>query len=199
MPIEYVKNKVKEDLNEYQVSVRRIASSTNQRTLIASLIPPLITSMNVQTQINANKMDMKNKLFILGVLNSYVLDLVLRSVITSSSVSLTSLYTVPLPNEEDFKDSNSIIQIVKELLKENKDEYGDLDALVPGEDYQGYKHDTLIAELNARVMIDFGITRQEAITLMRTFKSAKYKKFVQEETQRIIDCYDRLSEGDQNE
>ncbi|QZN93372.1 hypothetical protein KZE55_02045 [Limosilactobacillus panis] len=144
-------------------------------------------------------MDMKNKLFILGVLNSYVLDLVLRSVITSSSVSLTSLYTVPLPNEEDFKDSNSIIQIVKELLKENKDEYGDLDALVPGEDYQGYKHDTLIAELNARVMIDFGITRQEAITLMRTFKSAKYKKFVQEETQRIIDCYDRLSEGDQNE
>lgn len=199
LPIEYVKNKVKEDLNEYQVSVRRIASSTNQRTLIASLIPPLITSMNVQTQINANKMDMKNKLFILGVLNSYVLDLVLRSVITSSSVSLTSLYTVPLPNEEDFKDSNSIIQIVKELLKENKDEYGDLDALVPGEDYQGYKHDTLIAELNARVMIDFGITRQEAITLMRTFESAKYKKFVQEETQRIIDCYDRLSEGDQNE
>ena len=52
----------------------------------------------------------------------------------------------------------------------------------------------LVAELNARVMIDFGLTRQEVITLMHTFESPKYIKEVQEETQRIIDFYNRLSE-----
>ena len=63
-----------------------------------------------------------------------------------------------------------------------------------GDAYQGYSHDELIAELNARVMLDFNLTRQEVVTLMHTFESAAHKKDDQEETQRILDCYDKLSE-----
>ena len=63
-----------------------------------------------------------------------------------------------------------------------------------GDAYQEYSHDELIAELNARVMIDFNLTRQEVVTLMHTFESANHMKDVQDETQRILDSYDRLSE-----
>ena len=69
-----------------------------------------------------------------------------------------------------------------------------MNELVHGDAYQDYGHNDLIAELNARVMIDFNLTRQEIVTLMHTFESPKYVKEVQDETQRILDCYDRLSE-----
>mgnify|MGYP005793644523 CR=1 FL=1 len=43
-------------------------------------------------------------------------------------------------------------------------------------------------------MLDFNLTRQEVILLMHTFESAAHKKEIQEETQSILDCYDKLSE-----
>lgn len=79
-------------------------------------------------------------------------------------------------------------------MQENKGYYQDLDDLVSGNEYQNYEHDALIAELNARVMIDFDLTRPEIVTLMHTFESPVHKKEVQDETQRILDCYDKLSE-----
>ena len=88
----------------------------------------------------------------------------------------------------------NLIQICKELLKENTGCFQDLDKLVPGDAYADHTHEALIAELNARVMIDFNLTREEVVTLMKTFESAKHKQSVQKETQRIIDCYDKLSE-----
>ena len=42
-------------------------------------------------------------------------------------------------------------------------------------------------------MLDFDLTRDEVLTLMHTFESAKWKDFVEEETQRIVDVYDQLS------
>lgn len=63
-----------------------------------------------------------------------------------------------------------------------------------GDVYQNYDHDQLVADLNARIMIDFNLTRQEVVTLMHTFESANHMKDVQDETQRILDSYDRLSE-----
>ena len=112
----------------------------------------------------------------------------------SINISQISLQQLPIPKIEEIKDAANIIQISKELLKENDGYYQDLDDLVHGDAYQGYRHDELVAELNARVMLDFNLTRQEVVTLMHTFESAAHKKEVQEETQRILDCYDRLSE-----
>ena len=101
---------------------------------------------------------------------------------------------MPVPKMDEVKDSSQIVQISKTLLQENKGYYQDLDELVHGDAYQGYSHDELIAELNARVMLDFNLTRQEIVTLMHTFESANHTKDVQDETQRILDCYDKLSE-----
>lgn len=187
--------KLKDDFDSYRVALRAVASSTNKRSLIATLLPSHTTSMNsLASQRDAKNMVMAEKLFNLGLLNSYVLDFVLRQLI-SININQIYLQQLPIPKSSDVKDSAEIIQITKTLLKENAGYYQDLDDLVPGDAYKDYEHDKLIAELNARVMIDFKLTRQEIVTLMHTFESANHTKDVQDETQRILDCYDKLSEG----
>ena len=121
------------------------------------------------------------------------MDFILRQLI---SINVNNIYLrrLPLPNLADFHDADKIIEIVAYLLRENKGYYDELDKFISGDAYQKYNHDKLIAELNARVMIDFGLTRQEVVILMHTFESANHTKDVQEETQRILDCYDKLSE-----
>ena len=187
-------NKIQNNYKSYRIALRAIGRATDKRTLIATLLPKhTATANSLQVQKDAGNMSDKEKLFILGMLDSYVLDFVLRQLIT---VNINQIYLkqLPIPNIEDVSDAEQIMQIVKELLKENKGYYSDLDKTVVGNSYSEKNHDELIAELNARVMIDFDLTRQEIVTLMQTFESPKYAKDVQEETQRILDCYDRLSE-----
>jgi len=92
----------------------------------------------------------------------------------------------------DVSSSDDIIQIVKRLLLENGPLYEELEVLVPGNSFKKLTHDDLIAELNARVMLAFELTREDIIDLMKTFETANHKTFVEEETQRIISVYDRI-------
>lgn len=180
---------------KYRIGLRKVARATDQRSLIATLLPTNVTSTySLQVQRNVDQTPLKDQLFYLGFINSYVVDFVLRQLI-SMNISQMSLQQLPIPKIEEISDAINIIQITKELLKENTGYYKDLDTLIPGDAYQGKNHDDLVAELNARVMIDFKLTRQEIVTLMHTFESANHTKDVQDETQRILDCYDRLSEG----
>lgn len=189
-----VEQKIKGDIDTYRIALRAIASSTNKRSLIVTLLPPESSSVHsLFSEKNADKVSLKEKLFMVGVLNSYVIDFILRQLI-SVNVSLIFVQQLPIPKMAEVKDAQQIIQISKELFKENMGYYQDFDRLVPGDAYQGYSHDELIAELNARIMLDFNLTRQEVVTLMHTFESTNHTKDVQDETQRILDCYDRLSE-----
>lgn len=179
---------------KYRIAIRAVASSTNQRSLIGTLLPKNVTSINsLLSQKNVDTVSIEEKIFYLGMLNSFVLDYVLRQLI-SMNINQIYLKQLPLPKPEKIKDTENIIQISKELLKENKGYYEDLDTLVPGNEYQGKTHNELIAELNARIMIDFNLTRSEVVTLMHTFESKNHMKDVQDETQRILDCYDKLTE-----
>lgn len=194
VPKKDVVKRVGNDYKYYQIAIRRIARSTDKRTLIATLLPPqATTSDNLQIMKNPQEMSMKEKLYYLGLLNSYVLDFIIRQLI-NIVVSLMYINQLPIPKIDEVPDSDKIIQITKELLKENTGYYDDLDKIVPGNLYRGKSHKELIAELNARIMIDFNLTRSEIVSLMHTFESPKHMKDVQEETQRILDCYDRLSE-----
>lgn len=188
--------KVGSDLDQYRIILRSIARSTDKRSLIATLLPPGNTATHsLFIQKEAGLMDDNTKIFVSGVLNSYCLDYILRKLITTN-VSLTYLKQLPIPLPTDVEDSNQIEQIVLQLLKENGNIYNDLDALNLGTDYEGVGHDELIAELNARVMIDFDLTRGEIVALMKTFESANHRDFVREETQRILNKYDTLKKGE---
>lgn len=191
---ETMQAKNNKDYKYYRLAFRNIASSTNKRSLITTLLPYNSTgTYSIWIQRECENTDIESQLFTLGFMNSYVLDFMIRQVVTIN-INLPFSSQLPVPSKESIKDATNIIQISKELLKENVGYYEDLDQLVPGNAYQNYGHDELIAELNARAMINFKLTRQEIVMLMHTFESANHTQDVQEETQRILDCYDKLSE-----
>lgn len=49
------------------------------------------------------------------------------------TINYIYLKQLPIPSSNQFKDADNIIQIVKELLQENKGYYQDLDDLVQGD------------------------------------------------------------------
>lgn len=190
-----VEEKLGNDYEDYRITIRTVASSTNKRALIATVLPPYATSVhNLWSQRHPQKMDSAQKLFIVGIINSYTLDFYLRQLV-EKNISKFFLKQLPIPRIEDIKDADNIIQIVKELLKKNEGFYTDLDTLIPGNNYSNYNENALLAELDARIMLDYGITRQEVVTILESFKSKKHTKDVEEDEQRILDKYDQLTGG----
>lgn len=181
------------DYEHYRIGIRAVARETDRRALIATLLPRYTTAANnLLMQKDVSQDILQSQLFTLGLLNSYTIDFVLRKLITIN-VNQTYLKQLPIPTMADVSSTDEIIQIVKRLLLENGPLYEELNHLLPGESFKGLLHDDLIAELNARVMIEFELTREDVIDLMKTFETANHKTFVEEETQRIISVYDRIN------
>ncbi|RSI86215.1 Eco57I restriction-modification methylase domain-containing protein [Streptococcus mitis] len=181
------------DYEKYRIGIRAIASATNQRSLIATLFLKGSTAAHsMWMERDAGNSSIEEKLFYLGLINSYALDFVLKKLV-NTNISQTYLKQLPIPTISDVSSSDEIIQIVKQLLLENGPLYEELKELVPGENFNEFTHDALIAELNARVMVAFDLTREDIIDLMKTFETANHKTFVEEETQRIIAVYDRIN------
>ena len=146
-------------------------------------------------QRNITDENIDASIFTLGILNSYILDFVLRKLITIN-VNQTYLKQLPIPIIEDTPHSAEIIQIVKRLLMLNGDLYDELDILIYGSGFETLNYEQLVAELNGRVAIVFDLEREELINLLKTFESANHRISVQQEAQRIIEVYDRLKEGE---
>jgi len=97
---------LKNDYETYRLAIRKIASNTNERTLITTIIPKNAIAGNSLTVNFPFKHDAKkynelnfgnDELFILtSILNSYVVDFVLRSRVTTN-LNLFYLYQLPVP------------------------------------------------------------------------------------------------------
>ncbi|MDQ8393285.1 adenine methyltransferase [Enterococcus faecium] len=195
--IEAVRKKVGDNYLTDRIVFRRIASATNKRTIIATLLPSKVDALNsLYVQKDGDKMSLERKLFLLGLLNSYVVDYILRQMI-QDSLSLTFFYSLPICDEFEkshyFKD---ISTLVSQLLKLNNPElFSNLHC--SNTDFNDQKNEQdLIAELNACVAITYDVSRSELIHLLKSFESANHKQAVQEESQRIIEVYDRLKVGE---
>ncbi|KZU95889.1 putative restriction [Lactiplantibacillus plantarum] len=196
-PTEYattegVMKKVDPDQKEWRIAIRDVASATNRRSVISTLLPPNAVSANtINVQKNAAEVSLKDKLFYVGVLNSYVIDYYLRLMI-SIHVNQFFVKQVPLPEPRMFQNSDIIVSLTKQLLhsEEGTDVYR---VFKPTKtEIKNKNEEVLLAELNAHVAIEFGLSRKNLITLLQTFESPKHKKSVQAEAQRIINCYDNL-------
>ncbi len=97
---------LKNDFETYRLAIRKIASNTNERTLITTIIPKYTIAGNSLTvnfpfkhQLEKyNDLSFTNEeLFILStILNSYVVDFILRSRVTTN-LNLFYLYQLPVP------------------------------------------------------------------------------------------------------
>jgi hypothetical protein len=78
---------------KYRLAYRSIASSTNERSLICSVIPPSFTgnSLNI-----SESLDVRTQFFCVGVLNSFVIDWFLRLKVTTN-INMFYIYQLPVP------------------------------------------------------------------------------------------------------
>lgn len=200
-PTEYattegVMKKVDPDQKEWRIAIRSVASATNKRSIIATLLPPnAVATHSVNIQKQAKKMTMYDKLFYVGILNSFVMDFYLRLLI-SMNVTQSFIKQAPIPKPEMFKDADAIVSLCLSLLQRGENVKTSHEALrLKHTETKGENRDSLLANLNARVAIEFGLSRDDLITLLQTFESPKHKKAIQGEAQRIINCYDDLKKG----
>ncbi|WP_313629209.1 Eco57I restriction-modification methylase domain-containing protein [Enterococcus italicus] len=185
--------KTNRDCFEYRIGIRAISNINNRRTLIGTLLPKNCVAANsLHMQKDAMNMPLKEKMFYLGILNSYPVDFVLRRLITRN-VNMTYVKQLPIAQYEENEISESIIDLISNLIK--KSQYIDLP-----DDYTFNRLDIdeewLIAELNARIAILYNLSREDVIFMLTSFESTNNKTAVQEEAQRIIEVYDRLKEGE---
>ena len=187
------------DYKTWRISYRAVGRGTDRRTLISTLLAPNRVGANsLHIQKNADLLSLSERVYLVGILNSYTIDFILRQIVTMN-ISMTFIKQLPIPSVDEFPYSDEITKLSKSLLKKNGKPYDELDKLLQGEgvenptEFDDLPVETLTAELNARVALGFKLTREEVINLMKTFESANHKQAVQEEAQRIIDVYDRLS------
>ena len=78
---------------KYRFAYRSIASNTNERSLICSVIPPSFTgnSLNI-----SDSLDVPTQFFCVGILNSFAMDWFLRLKVTTN-INMFYIYQLPVP------------------------------------------------------------------------------------------------------
>ncbi|MCG3203302.1 MAG: hypothetical protein NFCOHLIN_03244 [Gammaproteobacteria bacterium] len=98
------------DYQAYRLGFRDIAANTNERTLVAAVIPPTfhgnkIPTVKVFDQDGNLLIDCATQLFLCGIWNSFVIDWMLRQKVTTT-INFFYLYQLPIPrlgaNDADF-------------------------------------------------------------------------------------------------
>ncbi|MGI8950317.1 MAG: hypothetical protein ACR2FN_01910 [Chitinophagaceae bacterium] len=135
----FEKHNCKLDYQTYRLIYRSVASSTNERTLIATVIPPGEFCVNSVNYLINCSYAMQNKesfiqhilspahaLFIMALMNSLILNYFIRNKI-SANLNMFYLYELPIPIANDSI-KNNIIQKAFGLLynKSDKKLYEDL-------------------------------------------------------------------------
>jgi len=126
------------DYQTYRLVYRTVGSSTNERTLISSIVPKNVFighSMNHGVNISyaiennslkANIINYDELLFIMAIFNSLVLNYYIRNKV-SANLTMNFIYELPIAEASDI-DKQRIVESGFNLLyrKSNRDDYEDL-------------------------------------------------------------------------
>jgi hypothetical protein len=167
------------DYQCYRLGFRSVASSTNERSLIASIVPKsifcgnsLLVSLRYleNNQISLNNSEM---LFSAVVFNSFVIDYCLRQKVTTN-LNMFYIYQLPIPRlTESDRYFNEIVQRAAKLICTTP-EYDELAQEVGlGSHQQGVTDETerakLRAELDGMIAHLYGLTQEEFAYILSTF------------------------------
>jgi len=122
------------DYKEYRLGFRAVASSTNRRSLISTILHKNVFVGNsiIVTKIYDNNVKIINEkylLYLCGIFNSHILDYLLRLKITTN-LNMFFIYELPIPQLSDTNIVfNKIVNNVAELICVSS-EYNDLKKIV---------------------------------------------------------------------
>jgi hypothetical protein len=189
---------------------RDITNATNERTLIASMIP--LSGIGHTIRIAFFSMDTPRSIFALGALSSLVLDFVARQKVGGTHLTVSTLSQIPFIPPSGISDSDlefivprvSSLAISSELLEDTRaeiQEYG----------YKLFAYqpvDVSKAELDAYYAHLYGLTRDELRYILdpadlmgpdypsetfRVLKNNEVRQFGEYRTQRLVlEAWDRL-------
>ena len=118
-------NKKRFDYREYRLGFRAVASSTNRRSMIASLLPKnvfcgnSIIVLKIFDEKGRRLISTDKLLYLCGVFNSFVFDYLLRLKITTN-LNMFFIYQMPVPIA-DKKDFDEIVRNILLLTEDWKD------------------------------------------------------------------------------
>ena len=177
---------MKNDYEVFRIAIRKIASNTNERTLIAAIIPPNSfaghsLSVNFPFYHDSEKYNQlrhsySELIVIAAFINSFVLDYVLRARMTTN-LSLFYLYQLPVPRLDAGDPAFApIVERAAKLICVTP-EFDDLLKDLSGFEYlKGLTGVTdpaaraqLRAELDAMIAHLYGLTESELAHILSTF------------------------------
>jgi len=163
------------DYQGYRWVNRRIASNTNERTLIC-----YITPKNVFTEVNSTTLKVietgisnQQMLFLCAIANSFTLDWMIRQKVTTT-LNMFYIYQLPVPRlTEGDRHFTDIVQRTAKLICTTP-EFDELAQEVGlGSHQQGVTDETerakLRAELDGMIAHLYGLTEEEFAYILTTF------------------------------
>ena len=184
---------IRYDREFFRLGFRGIASDTNERTLIFSLLPknvgfghsmfaniPKRYIIDSHGAIAIQSVSHKRLLFALGIFNSLVVDYIARGMV-QINVSKTYLERIPLPqpSDEELESKQDYAYIYKNalILQLYHDKAGDFEDLQKefgidkGQIPSTQKaYDTLRAKLDIHIANLYGLSKEEFCAMLESFK-----------------------------
>jgi hypothetical protein len=186
----------------YRLGFRDIASNTNERTIISSIIPPTFHGNKIPTLKvffeGKHMIQYQEQLYLSAIWNSFVLDYHIRQKVTTT-LNFFYIYQLPVPRlsenstGQEKKTFDSLVERAAKLIC-TTEEFADLWNEVMGTKWTKASGDTddkarakLRAEIDAIVAHLYGITEEEFIHILGTFPIVKedVKKLTLEEFRKI--------------
>ena len=192
----YNSSNINYDLNEFRIGFRDVGSSTNRRSMIASILPKNIFCGNtlIVPRIFDGEdrlIEEKKLLYLNGVFNSFVFDYLIRMKI-SNHLNFFFVYQSPIP----IPDESSFDIIVKNIIKltEKLPAFNDLRIAykINGNNLNQKERLKLIAEIDWLVGKSYGINKSEMIHILDKFhhNDSKTEKEIRKLEELILEYYD---------
>lgn len=188
---------IRYDREFFRLGFRAVASDTNERTLIFSLLPknvgfghsmfaniPKRCIIDSHGAIAIQSVSHKRLLFALGIFNSLVVDYIARGMV-QINVSKTYLERIPLPqpSDEELESNQDYRYIYKNalILQLYHDKAGDFEDLQKEFYQEGLidkgqipstqkAYDTLRAKLDIHIANLYGLSKEEFCAMLESFK-----------------------------
>ncbi len=158
----------------FRLGVRAIAANTNERTLIAAMLPSTVGAGNsILTMVEPTSLS--ESLYLSSLFNSFVLDVVLRMKVTNN-VNMFYLYQLPLPRLTTGNPYFDAILPRAARLTCTTPDFAELWQEVMGQEWDESKgaidpaeRQTLRDELDALVAHLYGLSRNDFAHILGTF------------------------------
>jgi hypothetical protein len=157
----------------YRLAYRSVASSTNERSMVATIIPPCFTGNSLNVSEN---LDVKTQLFCVAVLDSLAMDWFLRLKVTTN-INMFYVYQLPVPRLTEAEAAfRPLVERAARLIGTTT-EFDGLLAEIFGPKATHRTHGErdpaararLRAELDALVAQLYGLTEPEFAHILTTF------------------------------